>query len=1028
MGASDLFTGERFIPGAGDEKLGIEHYQRYQSVLELVRGKVVLDAACGEGYGSALMASVAERVTGLDIDPGTVARARESYGGQANLCFLQGSIAALPLEDGSVDAVISFETIEHVAQELQRRFLEEIARVLRAGGFLVMSTPNREVYSDRYGYQNEFHVKEFYREEFIAFLGQKFRFVKLYGQNFRVVSLISDGTEGAVTCHGFRQEDAGEEKYMIAVASDAEVPVRGVASVYLGDAGEYDRLMRRILELQEAEEERNQHIWKLDKEIASLLEARRAYEHEKGMYLYRLRKKLRRLRDILLPPDSRRRFFLRVAFHVLRRPGLMLHVINPKRIRHYWKYSRLEGMEGVRRRYAEAVDLERSYLEPLSKSDPGADILAADAGKGIEDYGKLVLPACAQPEVSILIPAYNQFGYTYRCVESILRNSGDVAYEVILADDCSADATREIGKVIKNIRVAVTEENLRFLQNCNHAAGYAGGKYLLFLNNDTQVRENWLRPLVALMERDAKIGMAGSKLLYPDGRLQEAGGIVWKDASAWNYGKGRNPEDPEFNYVKEVDYISGAAILIRRALWEEIGGFDERFAPAYYEDTDLAFEVRRRGYRVVYQPLSQVVHFEGVSNGTDVQAGLKQYQQVNFRKFYEKWRDVLEADQEANGENVFTARDRSGRRKHMLVVDHYVPHYDRDAGGKCTFMYLCAFVKMGLQVTFLGDNFFRHEPYATELAQMGIEVLYGNYYYRNWKRWLKEHGHCFDYVYLQRPHIAVKYMDLVKRCSRAKVFYFAHDLHHVREYRAYEMTKDPKKLASARKWKKIEYGLFGKADVGHVVGSFEQGIVQAAFPGKPIRNIPLYLYEKLPEDIGKDFARRRDLLYVGGFAHPPNTDAVLWFAKEVYPKVLERYPDMRWHVVGGNPPLEVQDLASEHILIEGFLPDGELEKRYRSCRMSVVPLRYGAGVKGKVVEAAYYQIPLLTTSIGAEGLSREEAFLRVEDTAEGFAEAICSLYGDYPKLREMSDNGVRFIEKYFTLAEAERVLRLDVDT
>lgn len=1164
MNGKELFTGERFIPGIDDDKLEMEHYQRYLSVRELIRGKVVLDAACGEGYGSSLMAGVAQQVTGLDIDGETVERAQAAYAEQKNLRFLQGSIASIPLEDHSVDAVVSFETIEHVPELLQFQFLGEIGRVLKQDGILVMSTPNKEIYSDLYHYKNEFHVKEFYHDEFLAFIKLKFKYVRLFNQAFQIASVMTDceGKEGLLKCYLRKPGYDQNGKYYIAIASNAPLEEGHFASVYLGDSGEYDRTIQRILTLQQEEEVRNEHIRKLNEDaetakenigrlqaeneernthigrlnaqieaknqeasragevisklqeeseernahirlldaqilekdqeavqarevicklqedkgaqeahirqqdtqiaenietietqrselsmlqreneelrqivrnkeghIELLLEVERAYEWEKTTRSYKFGKWLRRVGEFFLPPNSRRRFFARVFADMLKKPKLMLHVINPKRIKNYFWCMKHGGMDSVKQHYKETLKNEQYMIDPSGdlKLEAVSQKPAGQAAKSALEYERLALPQWEKPAVSIVIPVYNQFEYTYNCVKSILKNSGDMSYEVIIANDCSTDITGEIEKIVENVRLVTTEKNVRFLLNCNNAAKHARGKYILFLNNDTQVQENWLQPLVSLIESGKDIGMVGSKLIYPDGFLQEAGGIVWKDASAWNYGNRRSPEDPEFNYVKEADYISGAAIMIRKDLWEKIGGFDERFAPAYYEDTDLAFEVRKHGYKVMYQPLSRVVHFEGISNGTDVQSGLKHYQQVNFRKFYEKWRDVLEAEHEVNAENVFTAKDRSGRKKHMLVVDHYVPHHDQDAGGKCTFMYLQTFVKMGFQVTFIGDNFYKHEPYTTELNQMGIEVLYGNYYYNNWQQWLKDNSHYFDYIYLQRPHISIKYIDLVKKYSQAKIFYFAHDLHHIREYREYEMTGDPEKLESSKKWKKTEYELFEKADVGHVVGSFEQQKMQEAFPYKPIRNIPLYIYENVPDDINKDFASRKDLLYVGGFGHPPNIDAVLWFAREVFPKVLERYPDMIWHVVGGKATLEVQALASDNIIIEGFLPDEALEKLYRQCRMAVVPLRYGAGVKGKVVESAYYQIPLVTTSIGAEGLSREEKFMIVEDEADGLAEAICSLYEDYPALLEMSDNGVRFIEKHFTLAEAERVLRLDVE-
>ena len=233
----------------------------------------------------------------------------------------------------------------------------------------------------------------------------------------------------------------------------------------------------------------------------------------------------------------------------------------------------------------------------------------------IDKYRKINFLIQKEPIVSIIIPVYNQFEYTYNCLRSISERTGnEIPYELIIADDCSKDQTMDMEKVAIGITVIHNKKNLRFLKNCNNAARYARGRYILFLNNDTQVQNDWLKSLVNLIESDDEIGMVGSKLLYPDGSLQEAGGIVWKDASAWNYGNRKNPSLPEFNYVKEVDYISGASIMIRKSLWNMIGGFDERFCPAYCEDSDLAFEVRKHGSKVMYQPASVVVHFEGKSN------------------------------------------------------------------------------------------------------------------------------------------------------------------------------------------------------------------------------------------------------------------------------------------------------------------------------------------------------------------------------------------------------------------------------
>lgn len=1131
---SDLFTGERFVPGIDDAQLSMEHYQRYYSVLPLVRGKAVLDAACGEGYGTAILSANAAHVTGIDISMEAIAHAKENYSYLDSVDFIKASIAELPIEDRSIDVVISFETIEHVPEKIQRLFLNEIVRVLKKGGILIMSTPNKEVYSDRPSYHNEFHIKEFYREEFLAFLQTKFSQVSLYDQFFETVCIINDDTSTNQSVLYCPQEYNQEAKYYIAIAGNCEISDLRLSHIYINHHHEYAMHIKRILQLQDEVEERNIHLKRLDEEIAEyrkyidilkkenealkvinaseaensfrikeelesleaekiqlqnaeqrqhsiiedmsnaainlqrelqecesrhqrelqecesrhqrelqdtaqtilnkeghiqqLLEVEREYNREKCSRTYRVALIFRKISAFFLPPNSKRRFWVKMLVKALRHPIRMIRMINLRRIKNCFTILKTEGIESANNhlRLVEEFEQSGSLDTAREKLDIAQVTNTLAASSTLKDYVPLQFTLPKEPMVSIVIPAYNQFDYTYHCLESIQKHSGNVTYEILLADDCSSDLTRDIGELVAGIHIIRNEENLRFLLNCNHAASQARGKYILFLNNDTQVQQNWLQPLVDLLESDPSIGMTGSKLIYADGHLQEAGGIFWKDASAWNYGHMQNPEDPEYNYVKEADYISGASIMIRRSLWEEIGGFDQRFAPAYYEDSDLAFEVRKHGYKVVYQPLSAVVHFEGISNGTDVTTGQKKYQVVNQQKFYEKWKDVLEKEHFPNGEDVFLAKDRSRHKKQILVVDHYVPHYDKDAGGKCTYMYLLLFVRMGLKVTFIGDNFYKHEPYTTDLNQHGIEVLYGNYYFNNWEEWLRNNLHYFDYVYLQRPHISIKYIDLVKQYGHAKIFYFAHDLHHVREYREYLLTHDEGKLKSSEHWKQIEYELFEKADVGHVVGSYEQEIMQKAFPGKPIRNIPLYIYEETLTGVNKNFKERHDLIYVGGFGHPPNIDAVLWFGKEVFPKVIEKCPEIKWHVVGGKVPEEVQALASNNIIIHGFLSDEELHKLYHQCRMAVVPLRVGAGVKGKVVEAAYYQIPLITTTIGAEGLDDTIGNMMVEDNADRMAETICNLYGSYEQLSRMSNAGKTFIERYFIIEEASRVVEQDL--
>jgi GT2 family glycosyltransferase len=434
----------------------------------------------------------------------------------------------------------------------------------------------------------------------------------------------------------------------------------------------------------------------------------------------------------------------------------------------FFHVLKTEGIYGVFRRINYRIFKKRNlnYSKKLNLLQ-----LQKTTGK-ITDYESVVFNKEDKPVISIIIPVYNQFNFTYNCLKSILNNSGDkISYEIIIADDCSDDLTTDIKKIVSNIKVITTPVNTGFLRNCNNAAKYAGGKYILFLNNDTQVQKDWLTPLIELMERDDTIGAAGSKMIFPNGLLLEAVGVIWNDGQAWNYGRLSDPALPEFNYVKEVDYLSGAALMVRKSIWEKLGGFDEIYAPAYYEDPDLCFSIRKTGYKVMYQPASVVVHFEGISNGTDLSEGLKQYQVVNRHKFYEKWKDILEKEHFPYEENVFLARDRSRHRKTILMIDDLIPDFDRNERSRTIYQILNLLASRNYNVKFIGDDFRRREPYTNIMEQMGIEVLYGTYYAINWKTWLGINGRYIDYVFLNSPHVSKKYTGKIRKyIKNCKIF------------------------------------------------------------------------------------------------------------------------------------------------------------------------------------------------------------------------------------------------------------------
>ena len=253
----------------------------------------------------------------------------------------------------------------------------------------------------------------------------------------------------------------------------------------------------------------------------------------------------------------------------------------------------------------------------------------------------------ALPSASVVIPTYNGANLVDACMRAILETvprSFDV--EIIVADDCSTDDTRAVvahwSGCDDRVRLVANRVNRGFLDNCNAAAESAEGDVLVLLNNDTVPLDGWLTALLRTIAHQPNVGVVGGKLLFPDGRLQEAGGALFKDASGANIGKwDPSPLRPLYCAAREADYCSGALLATPLPLWRKLGGFDTAFRPAYYEDADYCFRVRDAGYRVLYQPESVAVHIEGATSGTNLDTGVKRAQVVNRQKFLKKWGDAL---------------------------------------------------------------------------------------------------------------------------------------------------------------------------------------------------------------------------------------------------------------------------------------------------------------------------------------------------------------------------------------------------
>jgi GT2 family glycosyltransferase/glycosyltransferase involved in cell wall biosynthesis len=637
------------------------------------------------------------------------------------------------------------------------------------------------------------------------------------------------------------------------------------------------------------------------------------------------------------------------------------------------------------------------------------------------DFAAFAVPASDTPQVSIVIPVYNKIAYTSACLRSLAQHAGSIPFEVIVVDDGSTDRTAQRLADVAGIRHVRNADNLGFIGSCNAGAAIARGDYVLFLNNDTIVTAGWLEALMRCIEDAPRAGLVGAKLVYPDGRLQEAGGIVFNDGSGWNVGRFENPADARFNFRREVDYCSGAAIVLRRDLFNRLGTFDARYTPAYYEDTDLAFAVRAAGLKVVYEPASTVVHFEGITSGTDTASGAKRYQAVNREKFVAKWAAAL-ASQPAPGTPIPRAATHRAVKR-VLIIDATTPTPDQDSGSLRMVNLMRVLIDLGAQVSFLPDNRAFVERYTPALQELGVEALYAPYA-QDPVALLRERGREFDLIVLSRHYVAASYVGLVRLYApQAKLAFDTVDLHYLREQRAAELTGKSDLARHAAATRAQELKLIRECDVALVVSPVEQELIARDAPGARVE-----VLSNVHEVYGcrAPFAERRDLVFVGGFQHPPNADAVTWFVADVFPLIRAELPNARFHVIGSRVPDAIRALADEHVIVHGFVED--ITPYMDGCRVSVAPLRYGAGVKGKVNMAMSYGLPVVATPIAVEGMHVVIGMdVLVADDAAAFAASVIGLYRDETLWNTLSAHGLANVERHFSFAAARTAVQRILD-
>lgn len=644
----------------------------------------------------------------------------------------------------------------------------------------------------------------------------------------------------------------------------------------------------------------------------------------------------------------------------------------------------------------------------------------------------------------------------------------DVTVELVLVDD-RGDLTLPcdiVNGTVKKVDVVVLRnfENIGYLKSLNRAMKNARGTYIALMNFDVSCETDYIGKMLKTFKIDPKIALVGPRYRDKGGALAEAGGIIFRDGSAINAGRfieslhGRPFND--YEYVRDVDYVSSSASIAKASILKQVGYLDELYSPKDYEDVDLSFKLREKGYRVVYQPLAVVTHYGG-SIGDDESTGKKIVNNLNQQKFIGKWNNALKSHlvHPHNHDKYHKASrhlmERAGR---ILICDSILPTPDKDSGSVRIMWMINILMKMGFGISFLQFDPNSLNPEAKlKMEQLGVHVLPSlpDIGTRDIKIMMKElsvkdfpdfkdQGKDprsddpnddfwpidYDFVIVCKKMQAESMIPLLRKWSAStKIVYDTVDLHFLRETRQHIIEKgNGEKIdlvnvdwtsSEIQKVAEGEVSLMRMSDATIAVSDFEQELLQQKFG---IDNVVRVSNIHVAHPTMPDFSSRHGIVFIGNWNHQPNFDAVNWICESLFPRFKMSVPAARFFIIGANygivNTMPKSCLDDPIVLNLGQVAD--LHRFYSSVRISVAPLRYGAGVKGKVNTAMRYGVPIVATNMATEGMHVEDGInALVADKEDEFVEKMVKLYNDEQLWNNIRQGGFDNLDTWFSVETAK---------
>ncbi len=604
-----------------------------------------------------------------------------------------------------------------------------------------------------------------------------------------------------------------------------------------------------------------------------------------------------------------------------------------------------------------------------------------------------------KPVLSIIVNACDNASAVACCVKSLIDTQPTIPFEIIIADNGSHDLLPLLTPRWKGIKY-ISKNGGTFNQASvlNHAVAEAIGTFFAFLDGSCETFPGWDMELLGTLDREPTAFMTGGKILTITGTLQHGGGLAWRDGSLTVYGKNDDPNHPRYNHCRPVDYVSSEFMMIRSDVFLRLQGFDSSFAVLDYAVADLACRARQYGWKTLYQPMAKSVRYS-----MDLEF---QNQTNDANIFRERWAEKL-FDRPENG-GCYSR----GVVGHALFVDQGTPTPDQDSGSIDQVNLLKILIDLGWRVSFVPEFKMEYrDKYTADIQRIGVQCIYTPYYQNLWE-FVRDEGENIDLAILYKGNPAVHYYNVIEQfCSKAKFILDTVDIHFLREMREAELLRDEEKMTQALHTKSRELEAIRLCDCTIILSDVEEKIIREEVPDANLAILPLIRSIPGPQ---APLSELRDVCFIGGFFHHPNRDAVHYFVKNIWPLVEERLPNVRFRIMGSNVPPDIQALHGGSVVVDGFVPD--LNTTFARCRVSVAPLRYGAGLKGKVASSLGFGIPCVASPIAFEGMgSGSNIGVDVASEPRDFAQCIVRLYNDSKYWMKQSKLGLDFVNKEYSL-------------